>query len=42
VFDYACVNKHAAPPPSSVPQLTIPTPDLTHYDRMLSVLGGVA
>jgi hypothetical protein len=42
VFDYACVNKHAAPPPSSVPQLTIPTPDLTHYDRMLSVLGGAA
>lgn len=41
-FDYACVNKLAAPPPSSVPQLTMPTPDLTHYDRLLSVLGGAA
>lgn len=41
-FDYARVNKLAAPPSSSVPQLTIPTPDLTHYDRMLSVLGGAA
>lgn len=40
--DYARVRQLAAPPPATVPPVTIPAPDLKHYDRMLSELGGVA
>lgn len=41
-FDYARVRQLAAPPLASMPQVTIPAPDLKHYDRMLSELGGAA
>jgi hypothetical protein len=41
-FDYARVRELAAPAPAKVPAVSIPAPDLSQYDRMLSELGGVA
>lgn len=41
-FDYARVRSLGAPAPAIVPVVSIPEPDLSQYDRMLTELGGAA
>jgi len=41
-LDYVTVRDLAAPADSEVPDVTIPKPDLSEYDRMLHKVGGAA
>lgn len=41
-FDYAAVKALAAPEKAPVPEVHIPAPDLTEYDRLLAAAGGEA
>lgn len=36
LFDYAAVKHKASPEPIAVPEVTLPAPDLTTYDRMIA------